>query len=226
MKVLVINTHVIPISLRSFSVRVRNILRSMSCSSSTGRYFEKPICSKNSARSYGESERVQTMTHTEVDKKKVDDCSHQTAVLHHTCLWASVGRWRNHMWAYPTVPCSTRVSCIVATMTTFALGVMTLVHSAEAALFTLVWVLWGRMTSVCDLISEHYLFFIITTLSDRFTSLLSTEPSQLSATTWGKPSLLLLLLRMVGMLLSKNGLSSATVFDHIWMSVPGPFTKS
>lgn len=45
-------SYVIPISLRSFSVRVRKIRRSMSCSSSNGRYFEKPICSKNSARSY------------------------------------------------------------------------------------------------------------------------------------------------------------------------------
>lgn len=43
--------YVIPISLRSFSVRVRNIRRSMSCSSSKERYLENPICSRNSAKS-------------------------------------------------------------------------------------------------------------------------------------------------------------------------------
>lgn len=44
-------SYVMPISLRSFSVRVRNIRRSMSSSTSKGRYLEQPICSKNSARS-------------------------------------------------------------------------------------------------------------------------------------------------------------------------------
>lgn len=44
-------THVMPTSLRSFSVSVRKILRSMSCSSSRGRYLLNPICSRNSARS-------------------------------------------------------------------------------------------------------------------------------------------------------------------------------
>lgn len=44
-------SYVIPISFRSFSVRVRNIRRSTSCSWSRGRYLEKPICSRNSARS-------------------------------------------------------------------------------------------------------------------------------------------------------------------------------
>lgn len=44
-----------------------------------------------------------------------------------------------------------------------------------------------------------------------FTSLLSTEPSQLRPITWGRPSLLLLLLLMVGMSWSKNGLSSSVM---------------
>lgn len=45
------DTHVMPISLRSLSVRVRKILRSTSCSSNTCRYFRHPICSRNVARS-------------------------------------------------------------------------------------------------------------------------------------------------------------------------------
>lgn len=52
------DSHVIPISFRSFSVRVRNIRRSTSCSSSNERYFEKPICSKNSSRSCRRNRRL------------------------------------------------------------------------------------------------------------------------------------------------------------------------
>lgn len=53
-------THVMPTSLRSFSVSVRKILRSISCSSSKGRYLLKPICSRNSARSWHQRARAHT----------------------------------------------------------------------------------------------------------------------------------------------------------------------
>lgn len=45
------DTHVMPISFRSLSVRVRKMRRSTSCSSNTCRYFRHPICSRNVARS-------------------------------------------------------------------------------------------------------------------------------------------------------------------------------
>lgn len=45
------DTHVMPISFRSLSVRVRKIRRSTSCSSNTCRYFRHPISSRNVARS-------------------------------------------------------------------------------------------------------------------------------------------------------------------------------
>ena len=44
-------THVMPISFRSLSVRVRKMRRSTSCSSNTCRYLRQPICSSSVARS-------------------------------------------------------------------------------------------------------------------------------------------------------------------------------
>lgn len=44
-------THVMPISFRSLSVRVRKMRRSTSCSSNSCRYFRHPICSSSVARS-------------------------------------------------------------------------------------------------------------------------------------------------------------------------------
>lgn len=58
-----------------------------------------------------------------------------------------------------------------------------------------------------------------------FTSLLSTEPSQLRPITGGRPSLLLLLLLMVGMSLSKNGLSSTTVIENMSIALKDPQYK-
>lgn len=46
-------THVMPISFRSLSVRVRKMRRSTSCSSNSCRYFRHPICSSRVARSWG-----------------------------------------------------------------------------------------------------------------------------------------------------------------------------
>lgn len=144
-------SYVIPISLRSFSVRVRNIRRSMSCSSSKERYLEKPICSKNSARSYrnrrcyGWSRRQQyrrnwAESHTHTVRGHTTSESKQTQ----TCLRATVGGRKTGMCPHPTVHRTTGVSCIIASKATLAFWMMALTDSARAALFALVRVLVGR----------------------------------------------------------------------------------
>lgn len=80
--------YVIPISLRSFSVRVRNIRRSMSCSSSKERYLAKPICSRNSARSCGDG-------NTEVITGQRSESLRRHIKKHGQNLWSSVGRWES-----------------------------------------------------------------------------------------------------------------------------------
>ena len=140
-----------------------------------------------------------------------------------TCLWTSIGGWKTNMWTCPTVHCATGVSYIVASMATLSFWVMDLNGSAGAALFTLVRVLQEKET-----VSQQHLNQIWCFTSEQmdpwsvaFTSLLSTEPSQLSPTTWGRPSLLLLLLLMVGMSLSKNGLSSVAWCRIKWITWAG-----
>lgn len=123
------------------------------------------------------------------------------------CLWAHVGGWKTSVWRHTTVNHTTGVSCITASMTTFAFWVMTFTHSARAAFPELI-----RILAEEDTESPQHLCLIWwlteTVLIAALTSLLSTEASQLRPVTCGKPSLLLLLLLMVGMSLSKNGLSS------------------
>lgn len=80
-----------PTSLRSFSVSVRKILRSMSCSSSRGRYLLNPICSRNSARS------CDTHTHTLYRNTSLHNTHMQVTSTHtHTpwvqCMKAEVQR--------------------------------------------------------------------------------------------------------------------------------------
>lgn len=97
-------------------------------------------------------------------------------------------------------------------MATFAFTVMTLVCAAGAALFSLIRVL--KRTKVhCEWRTKGITGITIVvcecvTVPCAVTSLLSSEPSRLSPITRGSPSLLLLLLLMVGMSLSKKGLSS------------------
>lgn len=126
------------------------------------------------------------------------------------CLWSCVGGCKTSVWPHTTINHTSGVSCLIASMTTFAFWVMTFTHSARAAFPALV-----RILAEEDAESLQHLCLIWwwteTVLIAVLTSLLSTEPSQLRPVTWGKPSLLLLLLLMVGMSLSKNGLSSVVV---------------
>lgn len=62
------------------------------------------------------------------------------------CLWACVGGWRTSVWPHTTINHTTGVSCVVASVTTFASGVMTFTHSARAAFPALVRILAGERT--------------------------------------------------------------------------------
>lgn len=135
------------------------------------------------------------------------------------CLWARVGGWETSMWPRTTIDPTTGGSCIIASMAPFEFWVMTFTHPARAALFALV-----RVLAEKEAVSLQHLclFWGLTekVWTSVLTSLLSTEPSQLRPVTWGKPSLLLLLLLMVGMSLSKNGLSSGAVSNDEMLLVP------
>ena len=104
-------SYVMPTSLRSFSVSVRNIRRSMSCSSSSGRYLEKPICSRNAARSWG---------HSTARAQRLGPPTQRPRSTPETCLGPGVGR------GAPATPRRGRGRAVAVAVATLALGVVAL----------------------------------------------------------------------------------------------------
>lgn len=121
-----VGTYVIPISLRSFSVSVRKILRSISCSSSRGRYLIQPICSRNSFRSWS--------------KKYIKYlwCKYIHFIQNHVdpdYLWACARRRSRWRWNFIIS------GWVTVAMTTLAPRVMELVGATRAGPLGLIWIL-------------------------------------------------------------------------------------
>lgn len=171
----------------------------MSCSSSNGRYFEKPICSKNSARSYMKM-RFYSLPGTQGNLNKCTESWTNTNMPLGQCRKAGDQR-HSLMFRWSELHrCSRGDSCLLSD-DPYLLCECCSFYTGQSP--------DGERCNYLSRDTDEQFASKLQALV--FTSLLSTEPSQLRPITWGRPSLLLLLLLMVGMSWSKNGLSSSVM---------------